>query len=122
MLITAHAQALEMKAKLFRGLSDPSRLAILEALRNGPLSVGAIVESTGLSQSNASNHLGCLHDCGLVARAQQGRFVFYELSDDRVEVLLNGGDELLLEVARGVYECIRYSRPDHDEAVSDGSA
>ena len=111
MLITAHAQAVEIKAKLFRGFSDPSRLAILEALREGPLSVGAIVEATGLSQSNASNHLGCLHDCGLVARTQRGRFVFYRLSEDRVEQLLACADELLLEVARGVYECVRYAMP-----------
>lgn len=119
MLITAHAQALEIKAKLFRGLSDPSRLAILEVLREGPTSVGAIVESTGLSQSNTSNHLGCLHDCGLVAREQQGRFVIYRLSDDRVEALLADSDELLLEVARGVYECVRYRRPSDKEAVND---
>jgi DNA-binding transcriptional ArsR family regulator len=113
--MTTHAQVLAVKAKLFRGFSDPSRLAILEALREGPLSVGAIVHTTGLSQSNASNHLGCLHDCGLVARAQRGRFVFYRLSDDRVEHLLASTDELLLEVARGVYECVRYARPARDE-------
>ena len=120
MLITANAQGLEIKAKLFRGLSDPSRLAILEVLRGGPLSVGAIVESTGLSQSNTSNHLGCLHDCGLVAREQQGRFVIYRLRDDRVEALLGDSDELLLEVARGVYECVRYRRSTQDEAVNGG--
>lgn len=60
MMITAQAQALEIKAKLFRGLSDASRLAILESLREGPLSVTEIVKASGLTQSNASNHLGCL--------------------------------------------------------------
>lgn len=121
MLITANAQALEIKAKLFRGLSDPSRLAILEVLRGGPLSVGALVESTGLSQSNTSNHLGCLHDCGLVSREQQGRFVIYRLRDDRVHALLADSDELLLEVARGVYECVRYSRSNDGDAVTSGN-
>ncbi len=114
MITTAQAQALEIKAKLFRGLADASRLAILEALRSGPLSVGEIVEATGLTQSNASNHLGCLHDCGLVAREQKGRFVFYRLSDQRVDALLATADDLLLEVARGVYECIRYNRAGED--------
>src|SRR5438874_1700512 len=42
-------QATALKAKLFRGFSDMSRLSILEALRAGPLTVGAIVEKTGLS-------------------------------------------------------------------------
>ena len=40
-----HASArTPLKAKLFRGFSDMSRLSILEALRQGPLTVGAIVE------------------------------------------------------------------------------
>ena len=65
-MLTAEVQTLALKAKLFRGFADPSRLAILEALRSTPLNVGEIVEATGLSQSNISNHLGCLRDCGLV--------------------------------------------------------
>src|SRR5271163_3444159 len=51
---------LTLQAKLFRGLSDYSRLSILQALRAGPLTVGEIVAATGLSQPNASNHLRCL--------------------------------------------------------------
>jgi DNA-binding transcriptional ArsR family regulator len=112
MIVANNARALDVKAKLFRGFADPSRLAILEALREGPLSVGEIVEVTGLGQSNTSNHLGCLHDCGLVSREQRGRYVYYRLSDDRVGALLAASDDLLLDVARGVYECIRYARPD----------
>jgi DNA-binding transcriptional ArsR family regulator len=112
MIVANNASALDVKAKLFRGFADPSRLAILEALREGTLSVGEIVEVTGLGQSNTSNHLGCLHDCGLVSREQRGRYVYYRLSDDRVGALLGATDELLLDVTRGVYECIRYARPD----------
>lgn len=97
-----------LKAKLFRGFADMSRLSILEALREGPLSVGAIVEKTGLSQSNVSNHLRCLSDCDLVVSAPQGRYTLYQLSDPRVAQLLGLVEELLSEVARGVYECTRY--------------
>lgn len=100
--------ALALKAKLFRGFADPSRLSILEALRDGSLSVGEVATTTALAQPNVSNHLSCLLDCGLVRREQQGRFVFYDLSDDRVWPLFGTADELLAEVARGVYECIRY--------------
>ncbi len=109
MLMIANTQAASLKAKLFRGFSDPSRLSILESLQDGPLTVTEIVEATGLSQSNVSNHLGCLHDCGLVSRRQQGRHVYYQLSDDRVAGLLRLADELLADVARGVYECTRYN-------------
>ena len=108
MLAIANAQAVSLQAKLFRGFSDSSRLSILIALRERPLTVGEIVQITGLSQSNASNHLACLRDCGLVAGDQQGRYVRYRLSDKRVAKLLSLADELLADTAKGVYECTRY--------------
>ena len=111
MLLTAEKTGLAIKAKLFRGFSDPSRLNILEALRSGPLTVGEIVVATGLSQSNVSNHLWCLRDCGLVLAEQEGRYVTYHLSDDRVGDLLALAETLLADVARGVYECTRYNLP-----------
>lgn len=121
MLIQA-LQGTALKAKLFRGFSDTSRLAILEALRVGPLTVTALVEATGLSQSNISNHLGCLRDCGLVVSVPQGRYTQYQLSDERVAMLLELAADLLADVARGVYECTRYQEPkaqsvDEREAV-----
>ncbi len=108
MLIESHSQPLELRAKLFRGFGDPCRLAILETLCNGPLTVSEIVTQTGHSQPNVSNHLGCLRDCGLVKSEQRWRHVIYRLSDPRVAELLELAKELLTEVARGVYECARY--------------
>ena len=77
--------------------------------------MGAIVEKTGLSQSNVSNHLRCLSDCDLVVSTPQGRYSLYQLSDTRVGDVLALADELLRDVARGVYECTRY-----DPSVTDG--
>ncbi len=111
MFLNADPKAIELQAKLFRGFSDPSRLGILIALRQAPHTVTEIVEQTGLSQSNASNHLACLRDCGLVTARQEGRYVTYRLSDDRVGELLELAESLLLDVARGVYECARYNIP-----------
>lgn len=109
MLLASEIQlGISLKAKLFRGFSDPSRLSILDALRSSPLTVSQIVEVTGLTQSNVSNHLGCLKDCGLVRAEQSGRYVTYRLSDDRVEHLLALAEDLLADAARGVYECTRY--------------
>lgn len=113
MHLTTHARKTKLTAKLFRGFADTSRLAILEALRGGAMTVGEIVDTTELSQSNVSNHLACLRDCGLVSADQEGRFVYYTLSDKRVERFLNMADELLREVARGVYECVHYAEPKH---------
>ena len=109
MILLANPTSIEIQAKLFRGFSDPSRLSILESLRAGAVTVSEIVKATGLSQPNVSNHLACLRDCGLVTAEQQGRFVYYELSDERVGQLLNLADELLADVTKGVYECMRYS-------------
>jgi DNA-binding transcriptional ArsR family regulator len=100
--------SIDLQAKLFRGFADPSRLAILEALREAERTVGDLVQITGLTQPNVSNHLGCLRDCGLVSARQEGRHVHYTLSDPRVGQLLLLADELLGEVARGVYECVHY--------------
>jgi DNA-binding transcriptional ArsR family regulator len=108
LLAADEKQGVGLKAKLFRGFSDPSRLSILEALRAGPLTVTEIVAVTGLNQPNASSHLGCLRDCGLVSAEQQGRYVRYQLSDRRVATLLRVAEELLADVAKGVYECTRY--------------
>ena len=112
MYLTTDATTLSLKAKLFRGFGDPSRLKILESLREGEMTVSAIVEQTGLSQSNVSNHLSCLRDCGLVTAEQQGKYVEYRLSDPRVNDILSQGEMLLADVARGIYECTRYGAED----------
>ena len=101
-------QATDLKVKLFRGFSDSSRLSILNALRDGPKKVNEIVEATELTQSNVSNHLSCLRCCDLVVRQQQGRFVYYQLSDARIAKLLDLADELLTDVALSIDSCSRY--------------
>ncbi len=112
MLLNSQVRAVDLQAKLFRGFGDPSRLAILKVLCAGPLTVTEVVQATGMTQSNVSNHLGCLRDCGLVACEQQGRHVVYRLGDERVARLLSLADELLAEVAQGVYQCTRYGATD----------
>jgi len=109
MLLVAAPERTRLTAKLFRGLADPTRLAILEALRDGPRSVGEIVAATGLGQPNVSNHLACLRDCGLVVSERQGRRVVVRTSDPRVDDLLMLAEELLADVAHGVYACTRYA-------------
>lgn len=99
---------LPIRAKLFRGLADPSRLSILEALRASARTVGELVMLTGLSQSNTSNHLSCLLDCGLVQRERQGRYVTYSLADARVATLLELADAVLMDHHEQVAACTRY--------------
>ena len=100
--------SLALKSKLLRGLADPSRLSILEALRSGPLSVSDIVRQTGLSQPNASMHLRCLFCCGLVNREVSGRFKYYSIASRRVLRILEAAEAALAEVGQRVDQCPRY--------------
>ena len=104
-----HDLSIALKAKLFRGLADPSRLAIIEVLRSGEKSVSEVVLETGQSQPNVSGHLACLKDCGLVTSRQQGRFVYYALVDRRMKDILSAVEDILADVAARVYACTRYN-------------
>ncbi len=97
-----------LKAKLFRGLADLSRLAILEVLRGGPKTVSQVVARTGLSQPRASMHLDCLWCCGLVDRESVGRYTVYRLRSPKVLRVLESADAILAEVRGRVAECARY--------------
>jgi DNA-binding transcriptional ArsR family regulator len=97
-----------LKAKLFRGLADLSRLTILEALREGPRTVSQVVARTGMSQPRASMHLDCLWCCGLVDREAVGRYTVYRLRSGKVLRVLEAADALLGDVRERVRECARY--------------
>lgn len=116
MFLSAEKTGLATKAKLFRGFGDPSRLAILETLLDGPKKVSDIVRVTGLSQPNVSSHLSCLRDCGLITTQSQGQYVICQVSDPRVQTLLDLAGSLLADVAQGVYECTRYNKPCDDDS------
>ncbi|MBX9570696.1 MAG: metalloregulator ArsR/SmtB family transcription factor [Candidatus Obscuribacterales bacterium] len=104
----AKAHTTNLNCKFFRGLGDRSRLSILEALCDGPMTVSELVEKTGLTQPNASNHLACLRECGLVISNSQGRFVWYQLKDGRIASLLQLASEITIDTAEGIDECTRY--------------
>jgi DNA-binding transcriptional ArsR family regulator len=107
--VSIHLQKLGLKAKLFRGLGDSTRLSILESLREGEKATSQIVKETGHSQSNVSNHLACLLDCGLVKNRRQGKNIFYSLGNKKVSKLLEESDATLSEIANGIYACINYN-------------
>lgn len=66
-------------SRIFSSLGDPSRLRILRTLLEAsePLSQGALIEATGLSQANASKHLSHLVQAGLVLREPARNQVFF---------------------------------------------
>lgn len=99
---------LPLKAKLFRGFADPSRLAILDLLRAGPKCVYEIAAATGLSQPNTSTHLACLEDCGLVKKERRGKFIYYQIAHKDAIVLLSQAEAILEKIGEHVFQCTRY--------------
>src|SRR6266581_2336732 len=102
----------DLVAKYFRGLGDPTRVRILELLRDeGELSVGALVERLGLPQPQVSNHLACLRWCGFIEARREGREVFNRIADERVEAMLELAASLLADNAEHVAACCRIEEP-----------
>jgi DNA-binding transcriptional ArsR family regulator len=106
-MIATTDSRLAIQARFFRGLADQSRLALLQALRQGEHSVGALVALTGLRQSNVSGHLACLRACGLVEARQEWRTVYYRLAGPHVEHLFQETDLVLAAVADRIAACAR---------------
>jgi len=97
---------LRLKAKLFKGFADATRLAIFEALKGGEKSVSQIVEATGFNQPNVSNHLNTLRESGLVRYRQKGRNVYYSIRDKRVAQALDIVEEILVDISKETYESL----------------
>lgn len=73
---------------LFKLLSEPNRIRILRSMGLECTPVNALVEDTGLSQTNVSFHLRALREAGVVKGERRGAFVFYCLYDTRLLDLL----------------------------------
>jgi|SRR5579883_2828876 ArsR family transcriptional regulator len=69
------------KASIFQALGHPTRIAILEILRDGELSAGAIQERLGIEQANLSQHLAILRNRQIVSHRKSGNQVLYSVSN-----------------------------------------
>jgi DNA-binding transcriptional ArsR family regulator len=96
----------QVAAQMFRGLAEPTRVAILMELLAGERRVTDLVEAVGRPQSNVSGHLACLKGCGLVTdRAGPRRQVFYRLANDEVGALLQAAEHLLVSNGHAIELC-----------------
>ena len=80
-------EALVQVAAYFQALSEPTRLKILNLLREGERKVGDIADSTGYTAANVSRHLTLLTKHGLVAREGRGTSVYYRIADESIYAL-----------------------------------
>ena len=89
----SHVYAL--KADFFRVLGHPARVRILQLLRDGERSVGALQDELELDSSGTSQHLAALRAQGLVASRKEGTSVYYRLKDARTLELLELAKEII---------------------------
>ena len=73
-----------MHSELCKTLANDKRQMILGALRADELSVGQLVEATGISQANLSQHLSIMRSHGVVNARRDGARVFYSISNPKL--------------------------------------
>ena len=88
------------KADFFRTLGHPARVRILELLRDGERSVGALQAELDLDSGGTSQQLAALRRIGLVEGRRAGTSVFYRVTDDAVFELLENARQILDRVVR----------------------
>lgn len=77
-------EAISDVAAYFQTLSEPTRLMILNHLREAECSVGELAQTCGCSIANVSRHLSHLAKHGLVDRENRGANVYYRIADPAV--------------------------------------
>lgn len=95
----------DLLARLFHGLSDPTRVRIALLLLAGERSVSELVAALGAPQGRVSSHLMCLRWCGFVASRREGKRVYYRVTDPRVAGLIHLASQLLRDNATAVATC-----------------
>ncbi len=84
-----------LKADFFRVLGHPARVRVLQLLRSGELSVGALQEALELDSSGTSQHLAALRKQGLVVSRKEGTSVYYRVADPRTLELLELAKQII---------------------------
>lgn len=104
------------KADIFQALAHPTRIAIVEMLRDGEVSAGALLERLGVEQANASQHLAVLRAKQIVINRKEGNQVFYSIRSplllEVLDIMRQYFEEQLTE-AMAMLEEIK-----HESAVS----
>jgi ArsR family transcriptional regulator, arsenate/arsenite/antimonite-responsive transcriptional repressor len=91
-VLTHHPTLID--ASVVRALAEPLRARIVELLADEQLCTCHLVELTGATQTNLSNHLRVLRDAGVVAAEPVGRYTYYRLVPERLEELADSYADL----------------------------
>jgi DNA-binding transcriptional ArsR family regulator len=95
-------ELIPLVAERFKALADPGRLALLAVLQQGEKSVGELVEATGRTQPNVSQHLASLTHAGVVEARREGNKVFYRIADPTILRICDAVCDSVVARARSV--------------------
>ncbi|MBI2413807.1 MAG: winged helix-turn-helix transcriptional regulator [Deltaproteobacteria bacterium] len=74
----------ELQAEICKTLSNPKRLEIIAALKDGELSVGDLVDRLGITKANVSQHLAVLRQRKVVATRREGVNIYYRINNPKI--------------------------------------
>jgi DNA-binding transcriptional ArsR family regulator len=97
----------QFKAEVFQALAHPTRVAFVECLDLGELSVGQLCEKVGVEQTNASQHLAILRNKHIVQTRKAGNQTFYRLRDPAFGKVLAALKEYFLAHLAETLELLR---------------
>lgn len=86
-----------LHASVCKGLADPKRLLIINALRDGERSVTELCEELDLPQANISQHLAVLREKGLVKVRKDGQWSYYSLTSPKITAAMDLLREVMTE-------------------------
>ncbi|MFB9376866.1 ArsR/SmtB family transcription factor [Kineococcus gynurae] len=109
------SQYVDLAAEVFTLLSDPTRIRIVLALRDGELSVNHLAELVRKSPTAVSQHLGKLRWGRMVSTRQEGNRVFYRLTDEHAR-------NLVVEAVRQAEHALDEHSAHHRAGVEDAGA
>lgn len=85
----------DKKVEFFHGFSHKTRIEILYYLIEKERSVSQILTAVDASQSSVSQHIACLKGCGLIIGRQEGKYIYYQLRNDKIKGLLLNIDDVI---------------------------
>lgn len=98
------------KAGIFQAMGHATRIALLENLRAGEMSVAQLCQKVGVEQANASQHLAVLRNKQIVETRKEGNQIFYRLRDPVFGELLEHLRKYFLAHAAEAMELLRQER------------
>lgn len=93
---------IEWNAKIFKALSDPKRLRIVEMLSCGELCACEILEKFHITQPTLSHDMKLLCDAGLLKARRDGKWMYYSLNEENVQIF----KQFICRITSDTPECI----------------